>query len=37
MGSVSIVVAFVALGHSAVLNEELIVFELLIVEQVLRH
>ncbi len=37
MGSVSVVVASVALGHSAVLNEELTVFELPIVEQALLH
>ncbi len=37
VGSVSIVVASVALGHSAVLNEELAVFELPIVEQALLH
>jgi hypothetical protein len=37
MGSVSVVVAFVALGHSAVLNEELTVFELPVVEQALLH
>ncbi len=37
MGSVSVVVASVVLGHSAVLNEELTVFELPVVEQALLH
>ncbi len=37
MGSVTVVVASVALGHSAVLNEELTVFELPIMEQALLH
>ncbi len=37
MGSVSVVVASVAMGHSAVLNEELTVFELPVVEQALLH
>jgi hypothetical protein len=37
MGSVSIVVASVALGHSAVINDELTVFMLSIVEQALLH
>jgi hypothetical protein len=37
MDSVSVVVASVALGHSAVLNEELTVFELPVVEQALLH
>jgi hypothetical protein len=37
VGSVSVVVASVALGHSAVLNEELTVFELPVVEQALLH
>ncbi len=38
VGSVSVVLASVALGQSAVLNEELTVFELPIVEQaLLRH
>jgi hypothetical protein len=35
MGSVSVVVASAALGHSAVLNEELTVIELPVVEQAL--
>ncbi len=34
---VSVIVACVALGHSAVLNKELTVLELLIMEQALLH
>ncbi len=37
MGSVSVVVASVALGRSAVLNEDLTIFELPIMEQALLH
>ncbi len=37
VGSVSVIVTSVALGHGAVLNEELTVFELPIVEQALLH
>ncbi len=36
-GSVSLMVASVALGHGTVLNEELTVFELPVVEQALLH
>ncbi len=37
MGSVSVVVASVALGHSAVLNEELTVSKLPVIEHALLH
>jgi hypothetical protein len=37
VGSVSVTVTSVALGHGAVLNEELTVFELPVMEQALLH
>ncbi len=37
VGSVSVTISFVALGHGAVLNEELTVSELPVVEQALLH
>ncbi len=37
LSSVSVVVASIALGHSAVLNEVLTVFELPVVEQAFLH
>jgi hypothetical protein len=37
LGSVSVTVAFVALGQGAVLNEELTLFEFPVVKQALLH
>ncbi len=37
VGSVSVMVTTVALGHSAILNEELKVFRLSVMEQALLH